>query len=83
MDSFNQKVILLTFFSYYYAMLLKKKLKDQCILKAVPRSLSSSCGTCALIDKSLFELAKEICFDGIESAFFCTENGYKEMLWKK
>ena len=54
MDSFNQKVILLTFFSYYYAMLLKKKLKDQCILKAVPRSLSSSCGTCALIDKSVF-----------------------------
>lgn len=41
-----------TFFSHYDAMLFKKTLEDSRFrveLRPVPRSLSSSCGTCAVI----------------------------------
>jgi len=39
-----------TFLNHYGALLLKKRLGDSCKVRAVPRSLSSSCGTCASIE---------------------------------
>lgn len=35
------------FHNHYGALMFKKKMGDECVLKPVPRSLSSSCGTAA------------------------------------
>lgn len=47
MESEDQKVI--TFHSHYGALLFKRRYGDGCVLRPVPRSLSSSCGTAAFI----------------------------------
>lgn len=44
---------LATFYSHYQALVYKKKLLNNGIegqLKSVPRTLSSSCGTCCIYD---------------------------------
>ncbi|MFC2821638.1 MAG: putative Se/S carrier-like protein [Sphaerochaeta sp.] len=39
-----------TFANHYGAMLFKKTVGAGCVLRPVPRSLSSSCGTCAVFE---------------------------------
>ena len=51
MESEDQKVI--TFHSHYGALLFKRRYGDGCVLRPVPRSLSSSCGTAAFITGSV------------------------------
>lgn len=50
MEDRDKEIIVATFYSHYGALLLKKNLGDCCCVRAVPRSLSSSCGTCAFIE---------------------------------
>ena len=51
MESEDQKVI--TFHSHYGALLFKRRYGQGCLLRPVPRPLSSSCGTAAFITGSL------------------------------
>ncbi len=82
MDIKNQQMILITFFSQYYAFLLKQTLKDRCTLKSVPRSLSSSCGICALINEEDFP-SINVFSDNIDRVFYINDNKYEEIIWKK
>ena len=47
MESEDQKVV--TFHSHYGALLFRRRYGDGCVLRPVPRSLSSSCGTAAFV----------------------------------
>ena len=47
MEDKGDKVMVATFANHYGAMLFKKNVGAGCTLRPVPRSLSSSCGTCA------------------------------------
>lgn len=48
MENRDKQIMTATFSSHYGAMLTKKRLGDGCILRPIPRSLSASCGTCAV-----------------------------------
>lgn len=52
MDNRDKEIIVATFHSHYGAMLLKKNLGAVCSVRSVPRSLSSSCGTCAFVENT-------------------------------
>ena len=53
MENSDQKVI--TFHSHYGALLFRRRYGDGCVLRPVPRDLSSSCGTAAFISGDLPE----------------------------
>lgn len=78
MENRNQKVV--TFQNHYGAMMLKKKLGDCCSLKAVPRVLSSSCGTCVFVN----DVETDIILDAsqtdlLEGIYIVKENGYEKI----
>lgn len=59
-----------TFQNHYGALLLKKAMGKNCSVRAVPRALSSSCGTCAFVeDSSLEEILKNANMDLLEGVF--------------
>jgi len=79
MDNRNKEVIA-TFSTHYGAMLTKKKLGDRCTLRPVPRSLSSSCGTCAVVrDSNLYEL-KNAAGEYLEGVFEPAGERYEKIL---
>ena len=67
---------LATFYSHYGAMLTKKRLGDSCTLRPVPRSLSSSCGTCACLEGVTLEKLREVAGDNLEAVYSVSDNGY-------
>lgn len=76
MDPYSGKVSL-TFHSHYDANRQKRELRKRgiaCQMAPVPRSLSSSCGSCVLIDKTDF--SEEALIDTLEGAW-----EYKEGIW--
>jgi len=77
MEIGNKKVV--TFQNHYGAMMLKKRMGDCCTLKAVPRVLSSSCGTCVFVENSdietiLFNAEKDL----LEGIYKVTEKGFEK-----
>jgi len=65
--------LLSTFHDHYGAILIRRSFKGDCVLQAVPRTLSSSCGTCAVTDKVEAERIKEVAGDHLEAIY--QENG--------
>lgn len=77
MENRNTKVV--TFQNHYGAMMLKKKMGDCCTLRAVPRSLSSSCGTCVYVEDSDVETILNYAQkDLLEGVYKVTENGFEK-----
>lgn len=81
METGDTKVV--TFQNHYGAMMLKKKMGNCCTLRAVPRSLSSSCGTCIFVtgadlDTILDNAEKDL----LEGIYRVVDNGY-ESIWVK
>ena len=50
MENQSHQMMVATFANYYGAMLFRKTVGAGCTLRPVPRSLSSSCGTCAFFE---------------------------------
>ena len=48
MEDKRNEMMVATFVNHYGAMLFRKTVGAGCTLRPVPRSLSSSCGTCAV-----------------------------------
>lgn len=65
-----------TYSSHYGAMLTKKKLGDGCVLRPVPRALSSSCGTCAVIEGHSLKEITDSAGSYLEAVYEMTGNGY-------
>lgn len=79
MDNRNKEVTA-TFSTHYGAMLTKKKLGDRCTLRPVPRSLSSSCGTCAVVRDSSIEELKNTAGEYLEGIFELADGRYINVL---
>jgi hypothetical protein len=79
MDNRNKEVTA-TFSTHYGAMLTKKKLGDRCTLRPVPRLLSSSCGTCAVVKDSTVEELKNAAGEYLEGIFLLSEGRYEKIL---
>ena len=62
-----------TFINHYGAMLFKKTVGAGCTLRPVPRSLSSSCGTCAFFEGPFRE---EYVNDNLEAVYEQGSKGY-------
>lgn len=79
-DNASQIHYIATFFSHFGAMRFKKNCDSRQIparLMPVPRSLSSSCGTCVSFQSSdLFPKADENLQEELEQIVECTETGY-------
>lgn len=65
-----------TFCSHYGAMLTKRKLGTGCTLHPVPRFLSSSCGTCAVVEKHTLEEIKEAAGEYLDAVYEKLEEKY-------
>ena len=50
MENQRDEMMVATFANHYGAMLFRKTVGAGCSLRPVPRSLSSSCGTCAFFE---------------------------------
>ena len=50
MENQRNEMMVATFANHYGAMLFRKTVGAGCILRPVPRALSSSCGTCAFFE---------------------------------
>ena len=80
--------MIVTFASHYGAMLMKRKIGAGCSLHPVPRFLSSSCGTCAVVNGHALEEIKEAAGEYLEAVYVKSgtdkeetgvkENGIKE-----
>lgn len=55
-----------TFRSHYGAMVFKKRFGEGCVLKPVPRTLSSSCGTAAFFSSDKW---KELLDENVEAVW--------------
>ena len=69
-----------TFFSHFGAIRFEKNCKSKNItakLMPVPRTLSSSCGTCVSYENNNFNISEEIS-DEVEQIVEVLEDGYKE-----
>ena len=76
MEDRDQKVI--TFHSQYAAFLFRRRFGGGCVLKPVPRSLSSSCGTAAFAEGEI----DEGLLDGAEAVYEKDVSGWR-MIWKE
>ena len=76
MENRDQKVI--TFHSQYAAFLFRKRYGEGCVLRPVPRSLSSSCGTAAFVEG---EVSSEL-LEGAE-AMYEKDGDVWRMIWKE
>ena len=76
MEDRDQKVI--TFHSQYAAFLFRRRYGDGCVLRPVPRVLSSSCGTAAFVSGNVD--AKLL--DGAEAVYEKDGEGWR-MIWKE
>lgn len=74
MENRDQKVV--TFHSHYGALLFRRRYGDGCVLRPVPRELSSSCGTAAFISG---ELREELFDENTESAYERVEDGWRKI----
>ena len=68
-----------TFYSHYGAILFKKRLGGDAVLRPVPRALSSSCGT-AVFFTSPFSLDAE---DEYLEAVYRKEGDGWSVIWKR
>ncbi len=65
-----------TFANHYGAMLFRKTVGAGCTLRPVPRSLSSSCGTCAVFNGPfLMEYVNE----NLEAVYEERDGGYERI----
>jgi len=78
MDNQNNEVTA-TFISHYGAMLTKKKLGNRCTLRPVPRILSSSCGTCAVVSGGSAEELEASAGEYLEAVYVLSEEGYRKI----
>lgn len=72
-----------TFFSHFGAMVFKKKCDGEgypAVIMPVPRSLSSSCGTCVKFTGSA-ETAKDWHSDELEQLAEILEDGSFRVIW--
>lgn len=74
MEDRDQKVV--TFHSHYGALLYRRRYGDGCVLRPVPRELSSSCGTAAFVSGGLHE---ELFDENTEAAYEMTEEGWRKI----
>ncbi|MGN1163532.1 MAG: DUF3343 domain-containing protein [Candidatus Ornithospirochaeta sp.] len=65
-----------TFRSHYGAMVFKKRFGEGCVLKPVPRTLSSSCGTAAFFSH---EGWKDILDENVEAVWELTDGGWRKL----
>lgn len=76
----DQKAV--TFINHYGALLLKRRLGDLCCVRAVPRSLSSSCGTCAFVDRvGLDEILRNCDMSLLECVYDVNDDGGFERIY--
>ena len=75
MDNGNNQMTA-TFSSHYGAMLTKRVLGQGCALRPVPRSLSSSCGTCAVIEGHTLNEIVQAAGEYLEAVYNETKGGY-------
>ena len=73
MEDRDQKVV--TFHSHYGALLYRRRYGDGCVLRPVPRELSSSCGTAAFVSGGLHA---ELFDENTEAAYEMTVAGWRE-----
>ena len=69
-------MILVTFYSHYGAMLMKKRMGTACKLRPVPRALSSSCGTCACLEGIGLDEVREAAGETLEAVYSVTDGSY-------
>lgn len=76
----KKEVIVATFLNHYGALMLKKSLGGRCSVRAVPRSLSSSCGTCAFVSSSsVQEVAEHSDKELLEGIYIKENNLYRKV----
>lgn len=76
MEDRDTKVV--TFRNHYGALMLKKSLGECCTVRAVPRALSSSCGTCAVVvDRTLEVILANAKTDLLEGVYRKEGEGYR------
>lgn len=73
MEDKRNKMMVATFANHYGAMLFKKTVGTGCSLRPVPRSLSSSCGTCAMFEGPFL---KEYANENLEAVYEFDEGKY-------
>lgn len=78
MEDKGNKVMVATFANHYGAMLFRKTVGAGCTLRPVPRSLSSSCGTCAVFNGPFL---KEYVNENLE-AVYEERDGRYEMIYE-
>ena len=77
MENNDKEVSLVaTFRSHYGAMVFKKRFGKGCVLKPVPRTLSSSCGTAAFFSGDGW---KEILDENVEAVWEKTESQWRKL----
>ncbi len=78
MDNYNSEVknYCATFHNHYGALLFKKKLGENCFLKPVPRSLSSSCGTAAFFS---LPFSEDLINEYLEGVFIMENGKYRRI----
>ena len=74
MEDKGDKVMVATFANHYGAMLFKKTVGAGCTLRPVPRSLSSSCGTCAEFKGPFLD---DYVNDNLEAVYQEKDGGYE------
>ena len=79
MDTEDKKIAIGLFHNHYGVLLFKRRMGSCCRLRSVPRSLSSSCGTCAELEYSgseaeMIEAIRNAADENADS-FYVEENG--------
>ncbi|MCR4677007.1 MAG: DUF3343 domain-containing protein [Sphaerochaetaceae bacterium] len=81
MENSAEKIIVATFYNHYGAMMLKKALGKNAVLRPVPRALSSSCGTCVFITDADENAVRDASDENIEAIYRKNGDSYTE-IWK-
>ncbi len=77
MDNNNQEIkYVATFHNHYGALLFKKKMGECCILKPVPRTLSSSCGTAAFFS---LPFSQDYVSEYLEGVYIAEDGRYRRI----
>lgn len=79
MEDRDKQIMTATFSSHYGAMLTKKRLGAGCTLRPIPRSLSASCGTCAVTDGHTLEEIREASGEYLEAVYTESKGRYEKI----
>ena len=79
MEDRDKQIMTATFSSHYGAMLTKKRLGAGCTLRPIPRSLSASCGTCAVIEGHALDEIRESAGEYLEAVYLENKGRYEKL----